>query len=332
MNHDFSGTTVITGASGHVGGNLARALVQKGVRPRVLVHRDTRAIDGLDVERVGGDVLDGASLGRAFEGAGVVYHLAAHISIDGAQGGAVRRINVQGTRNVVEACLRSGVRRLVHFSSIHAISQFPRDRVIDENNPPSEPPRCHEYDFTKAEGERLVREGVERGLDAVILNPTGILGPHDYKPSPFGQVLLDLFNGRFPALVGGGFNWVDVRDVVEGAVAAVQKGRRGERYILSGHYVTLVDLAKLAEEISGAKAPRFTAPLWLAMIGAPFVTAWNRIRGGRPLYTTEAIETLRWNRNVSCAKAEKELGYRRKPIRETLEDTYRWFKEAGKIR
>jgi dihydroflavonol-4-reductase len=319
----------VTGASGHVGGNLVRALLDEGHEVKVLVRNDTRAIEGLEVERVKGHLHSQRALFDLVRKTDVVYHLAARISLDGARGGEVHEANVDGTRNVVDACLEGKTGRLVHFSSIHAICQHPRDTAVDESRPLADEGPCHAYDRTKAAGERAVREGVSRGLDAVIVNPTGILGPHDYKPSAMGQVLLDLFNGAFPALVEGGFNWVDVRDVVQGAMAAARKGRKGERYLLSGHYLTLREMAAIVQEVSGRKPPRFVSPTWLALVGAPLVTAWNRLRGTRPLYTTESIKTLEWNKNIVCRKAEAELGYTRRPARETIRDTYLWFKAAG---
>jgi dihydroflavonol-4-reductase len=324
-------TIAITGASGHVGGNLVRELLRRGERVRIMVHRDTAAVDGLAADTVRGDLLNVRSLVDLVQGADMVFHLAASISIDGGQDGRVRTINVEGTRNVVEACVKSKVKRLVHFSSIHAICQYPRDRTIDETWPAAGEGRCHDYDLTKAEGEKIVMQGVEQGLDAVVVNPTGIIGPHDYKPSPMGQVLLNLFRRRFPALVEGGFNWVDVRDVVQGAILAAEKGRRGERYLLPGHYKTLRELGRIMEKATGVRPPRFVSPLWLALLGAPFMTAFNKLVGGRPLYTTESIRTLEWNPNISSAKAETELGYRRRPIEETVADTFQWFKEAGRI-
>ena len=321
----------VTGASGHVGGNLVRALLDEGHEVRVLVRNDTRALEGLEVERVQGHLLSRRAIFDLVRKADVVYHLAARISLDGGRGGEVQEANVEGTRTVVEACLDGKTGRLVHFSSIHAICQHPRDVAVDESRPMADEGPCHAYDRTKAAGERAVMDGVSRGLDAVVVNPTGILGPHDYKPSAMGQVLLDLFNGAFPALVEGGFNWVDVRDVVQGAMAAARQGRKGERYLLAGHYLTLREMAAIVQEVSGRRPPRFVSPFWLALVGAPLVTAWNRLRGTRPLYTTESIKTLQWNKNIVCRKAEAELGYTRRPALETIRDTYLWFKQAGRI-
>lgn len=323
--------TVVTGASGHIGGNLTRALLERGRSVRVTVRQDTRAIDGLEVQRVPADVLDPASLQRAFEGAEVVFHLAAVISITGDPAGAMQRTNIEGVRNVVEACLACGVRRLVHFSSIHALSHRPEAEPIDETRPFADGDALA-YDRTKAGGEQEVHRAVERGLDAVIVNPTAVIGPHDYKPSPVGQVLLDLYQRSFPALVEGGFDWVDVRDVVAGALAAEERGKTGERYLLSGRWASVADLARVVEEVTGVAAPRFVSPMWLARLGAPFVVAFNSVLGRRPLYTSSSLRALRCHRDVSSEKAKAELCYSSRPLRETVEDTIDWFEGAGMLR
>ena len=318
-------SVVVTGAAGHIGANLVRALLAQGRPTRALVHVDRKAVEGLDVEVFEGDIGNPDSLVDAFEGAEVVYHLAVHISIRNDEWPLLESINVIGSRNVVEACLRCGVRRLVHFSSIHAITQELTDI------PASESQHYPPYDRSKAAAEREVRQGIERGLDAVIISPTAIIGPYDYKPSHFGEALLKLANGKLPALVSGGFDWVDVRDVIQGAMRAEERAPTGAKYILSGHWVSLRDLAALVEQMTGASAPGFVCPMWLARIGAPIVTALDRLRGRRPLYTSASLQALRDNRSISYQKATKELDYHPRPFRETLIDTLRWFEENGRL-
>lgn len=322
---------VVTGAAGHVGGALVRALLARGVRPRVLVREDRRAVDGLGLEEVRGDVLDPAALDAAFDGADVVFHLAAFISLQAEDAPRTQAINVDGVRNVVEACLRARVGRLVHFSSIHAFSPLPRDQAIDETRPLCEGLDVPHYDRSKAAGERVVQEGRRRGLDAVILNPTGVIGPYDFRPSHMGEVFLDLYHRRLPGLVDGAFNWVDVRDVVEGALAAAERGRSGEKYLLSGHLAPVRDIAKLAQEVTGRRAPRMVAPMWVARAGAPLAGAVARAIGRRPLFTSASLHALRHHQLVSHDKATRELGYRPRPLRTTVEDTYAWFREVGLI-
>jgi dihydroflavonol-4-reductase len=193
--------TLVIGAAGHVGGNLVRALLDAGRQVRVGVYHDERALAGLAVERVTIDVLDPDSLRAACDGVEVVYHLAAVISITGEQRGWVHDVNVRGTANVAAACRAAGVRRLVHFSSIHAFCQEPLDQPLDETRPRATGPGHLAYDHSKALGETEILKAVEAGLDAVIVNPTSILGPRDYKPGPMGDVLLRLGRGTMPALV-----------------------------------------------------------------------------------------------------------------------------------
>ncbi len=324
-------TTVVTGASGHVGANLVRALLARQRPVRALVHVHQQAISGLGADLAGGDICDPASLSTAFRGAEVVYHLAADISILADRRSRLEATNITGTRNVVEACLRCGVRRLVHFSSIHAMNQEPLSVPVDESRPLARSRRCPPYDRSKAAGEEEVRRGIEQGLDAVIISPTAIIGPHDYQPSHLGEALLALARGRLPALVAGGFDWVDVRDVVAGAIQAEQEAPAGAKYLLSGHWMSLPDLANLVAEITGVPAPRFICPAWLARTGAPFTTAASRLSGKRPLYTSVSIRALCSNRNISHERATRNLGYQPRPLRETLADTIRWFQEAGQL-
>jgi dihydroflavonol-4-reductase len=225
------------------------------------------------------------------------------------------------------------VERLVHFSSIHAFSAAPVDGVIDESRPLARnQPHTLIYDRTKAEGERQVMAAVARGLDAVIVNPSSVIGPFDFAPSAMGEALIEIFHGRFPALVGGaGFDWVDVRDVVASALQAENRGRKGEHYLLTGHWLSFVELAQLWGRVSGAKIPRLVAPMWLARAGAPFVAGWSRLRGQRPLFTSDSLRVLRNHRRISHARADAELGHNPRPLEETLRDTYQWFQQAGRL-
>jgi dihydroflavonol-4-reductase len=318
----------ITGAGGHIGNNLSRFLLSQGAAVKALCHQDARALENLPLNLVYGDVLDLHSLMACFRDVEVVYHLASIISIEGGAQGIVREVNEQGTRLVVDACLRCGVERLVHFSSIHALQQTPLEIPLDEKRTLVDKTGSI-YDQSKAEAERIVLDGNQRGLDSVIVNPTAVIGPHDYKPSLMGRGLLALYNGTLPALVPGGFNWVDVRDVVQGAIQAGQLGETGERYLLSGSWASVRQIAERVETISGKPRPKFISPLWLARLGLPFIRAHASLNGTRALYTAESLNALEGaNRNVSCEKAEKHLKYHPRPLQKTLEDTFQWFQEA----
>jgi dihydroflavonol-4-reductase len=322
-------TVLVTGASGHVGANLVRALLDRGDVVRCLIHDGSRALDGLDIERVTGDVTRAESLTAALEGVELVFHLAAVISIDGSQGGQVEAVNVEGVRNVATAALAAGVRRFVHCCSVHAFDQAPLGEPLDERRSRALGPANNTYDRSKAHGEVAVRELVADGLDAVIVHPTGIIGPYDFGPSRMGQVLIDLHRRSLLGLIEGGFDWVDVRDVVAGLLAAAARGRTGESYLLSGHWRSIGEVAATALDVTGVPSPRFVCPMWLARVGAPFVTGFHRVFGGEPLFTSESLNALRANRRILWDKAGEELGYAPRPFADTLRDTYAWFHEAG---
>jgi dihydroflavonol-4-reductase len=320
----------VTGATGHIGACLVRALQKRGRKVRALVHNNQKALEGLDIDIVKGNINDPYSLAQAFSGAEVVYHLAASISLSMNDWPAVEAVNVMGTRNVVDACLKCGVRRLMHFSSIHAMTQEPLNEPLDERRSLVDAAGCPPYDRSKAAGEREVREGIEQGLDAVILNPTSVIGPDDYQLSHMGTALLAMAKGKLPALIEGGFDWVDVRDVVAAALAAEEKAPQAAKYLLSGNYATICELAELTENILGTPAPRFVCPTWLARTGAPVLTAFNQITRNRPLFTDVTVRALtHCNHNISHERATREMGYNPRPLRETLKDTFRWFEKAG---
>ncbi len=317
---------VITGTSGLVGGNLARALISMGYPIRGLIHQDRRAVEGLDIQLVEGDIRDLSSLRVAFRGADIVYHLAASISLAAGNWPTMEAVNVIGTRNVVEACLECGVRRLVHLSSIHALEQEPLDISLDESRPLALSPRHPPYDRSKALGEIEIQKGIEEGgLDAVIINPTAIVGPYDYKPSYFGQAIIAMCQGRIPALVRGGFDWVDVRDVVTGMIAAQQHAPTGAKYLLSGHWRSVAEIAGLVSKLSGTPSPRLTVPMWLAYLGLPAIGLISRVNRKEPLYTRFSLDALKSNPHIRHTRAAQVLGFQPRPFEETLSDTIKWF-------
>ncbi len=306
----------VTGGTGHLGVNLVRALEARG--------------DEVRNHRV--DVADRPALEQCFDGVEVVFHLAALISITGDQGGKVTATNVTGAENSARAAYKAGVRRFVHVASVHAFDMHPLDAPVDETRARAFGPRHAAYDRSKALGEKAVRAVFSEGLDGVVIHPSGILGPADPRPSRMGQFFLDLQHRRMPALTEGGFDWVDVRDVVDGILAAAERGRAGESYILSGYWRSVRELAELAAAITGVPAPKLTSPMWAARLGAPFMTAFNRVTGIEPLYTSEALDALEANHVLSHAKAARELGYSPRPTPETVRDLYTWFGANGRLR
>lgn len=330
MNEDLP--TLVTGASGHLGANLVRALLDRGRQVRALIHESTAGIDGLSVEVVRADLLDREAVLRACRGAGTVFHLAGKVSAGWEADAALNAINVVGTGNLVEGCLASGVRRLVHFSSIQALAPKPGTNEIDETCDlvPSSDRARGSYDRAKAAAEQLVLDAALRGLDVVVVNPTAVIGPCDFQRSPMGEVLAALGRGKLPALVAGGnCDYVDARDVANGALAAEARGRRGERYILSGTRLSLVELARRWAAVTGRAAPRLVVPMILARLAALFAPRWSRWRGRRPLFTPESLRVLRTQPPASHRKSDLELGYRPRPLDETLRDTCAWMRTQG---
>lgn len=312
---------VVTGAAGHLGANLVRELLAGGCRVAALVRKSTRALEGLDVACHPGDVLDPPSLRRAFQGAQTVYHLAARISITSGQREQLQLVNVEGTGNVVQACCLEGVNTLVHFSSIHALDMKPLGRPVTEDNRLLGASEGSDYDCSKAQAERLVRAHGCPSLSTRIIYPTAVIGPHDYNGSLTGQAIGRMARGRLPMLIKGGFDWVDARDVAAAAVAAAETGADGDRYILSGHYRTVAEMAQEIAALGGAHPPRFMVTPRLAGRFAPFMSVWASLRKEQPLYTRESLETLKANPEVSHALAKRRLGYCPRPFADSLRDT-----------
>jgi len=317
----------VTGATGHLGANVVRALLDGGYTVRAIARSiDSPALHGLSVERVAADVLDRPALLSAFAGCDVVVHLAAKISIRGDRDGEVRRTNVEGTRNAVAAARAAGVDRFVHVSSVHAMRLDGAGGVADESRP-LVGEGAFAYDRSKAEGERIVLGAAADGFGALVLRPTGIIGPHDFRLSRAGAMLREFYRGKRPFLIPGGFDWVDARDVAATIVAAAARGRAGQAYLLSGNWVSIADLARLCGEIGGTERRRLVLPRWTALAALPFVETLANLRSGEPLFTRESLAAVASNtRSLSSRKAADELGFTTRPIVETLHDTFDWLK------
>lgn len=323
---------VVTGAAGFLGNNLVRYLMKKNYSVKALIREDEKGLLDVEVERESVDVRKVDTLQRAFAAADVVFHCAAVVSIQGSKGGLVEDVNIGGVKNVVQACLDQKVKKLVHFSSVHALDPSPHNEKITEQRSLCDASPHHPaYARSKANGEREILKGVERGLDACILNPSGMIGPYDFTPSPLGEALIQMYRRSLPALVNGGYNWVDVRDVIASAHAAIETGRPGERYLLTGYSTSVKQLAQAAFAVTGKKPPMFTCPLWLARLSAPLMEVWANMTKSPPLYTRESIQVLGDNDAFEHTKASTELGHKPRPLEETLKDTYDWFAQADML-
>ena len=320
---------LVTGATGHIGNVLVRSLLEKGEKVRALIWRgeDRTPLKDLDVECVEGDVLDPASLEKAIQGVDKIYHLAGIISIMPGKNEIVQRVNVEGTRNMLTIAQRTGVRRFVYTSSIHAITRAPHGREINEDLPFDTDNPAGVYDRSKAEASLEVQEAARQGLNAVIVCPTGVIGPYDYRGSEMGQVILEAIGTRPQFYVDGAYDFVDVRDVAQGMILASEKGRRGESYILSGERISVFNLMDTVRQITGLHFPSIKIPFNLAVFAAQFTPLYYRLTHTKPRFTPYSLTTLQSNSNISNAKARRELGYKPRSLRDSLVDTIRWFLE-----
>lgn len=320
----------VTGGSGRLGCSLVRALLARGDQVRVLEHGDgiPASLQGLDVELIHGSVLDKEAVKTAIAEATVVYHLAAKVELDRDLDGSVQTINVEGTRNVAQACLAAGL-RMVHTSSHHALVLEPLDQPLDESKPLALNHPCF-YHRSKAQAEQLVSQMVqEQGLNAVIVNPGTITGPHDYEPSMFAQGLIDLAKGKLPAMLGIKTDCADARDIAAAMIAAAERGRTGERYLLSGEALPMRELTALWSEITGCKVPQLFLPLWFGWLIIPFTVGIARLTGQKPLFTANMLRASVANDVIDCAKAARELDYQPRSIEDSLRDSFHFYQQQG---
>ncbi|RCK75672.1 MAG: Dihydroflavonol-4-reductase [Anaerolineae bacterium] len=320
---------LVTGATGHIGNVLVRKLVEQGEKVRAFYwyRENPLSLSGVDAELFPGDILDRNSLQRAMEGVDTIYHLAGVISIMPGPNPLIWRVNVEGTRNILELAKKKCVKRLVYTSSIHALRRIPTGRIIDESVgfDPDNP--YGEYDRCKAIASLDVKRAAQEGLDAVIICPTGVIGPYDFYHSEMGEFLQSVAQGQLIFYIEGAYDFVDVRDVVAGLISARAAGRRDEIYILGGHKVNIKELIKTVSRITRKPTLNIKLPLFLAKVIARISPYYARIMNFRPRLTPYSIEVLRSNSDISHQKATRELGYKPRPIFETISDTVKWFLE-----
>jgi dihydroflavonol-4-reductase len=328
-----TGLIAVTGASGLIGNVLVRRLLEQGRTVRAITHskRHEVSLDGLPVERVTLDILNPNAVGKALEGADVVYHLAAMVSVSPTRTRPMYRINVRGTQNVIQACLRNHVRRLIYTSSVAALVPPPFGTCIDESAELAPEKVADGYGRSKARAAQKVLEAAQAGLDAVVVYPSGVIGPHDFKPTQTGQTILDYVHRKIIAWLDGAYDFVDVRDVANGLTLAAEKGRAGRTYLLSGSRITVRDMFQLLEELTGVKAPWFKLPHGPARVAAALAPIYYGLRQTEPLLTTYSLDVLCSNCEFSSARARLELGYATRPIQETVKDTLDWFRQVGRI-
>lgn len=322
----------VTGASGHLGNVVCRVLLERGYRVRVLHRNDTTPFEGLNVERCPGDVLNVTAVDQFVSGCDYVIHAAAIISIHGDPTGIVFKTNTEGPKNIAEACIKHHVKRLIHVSSTHAVMELPFETPFDETRPYKQK-GAFAYDFSKSTGEQLMLNYFRQGkLDGFVVRPSSVIGPFDFRPSEIGKALLDFYRRKIPVLPAGGYNFIDVRDISATIVNALNKGRTGEIYLLSGDYYSMKNFAGVVHEASGKKVPRLVLPFWFLKMLLPFVKWYGKLKKANPVFTIEAITALKLGHpNMVNEKAKKELEHVCRPLKESIADFYKWNKERNII-
>jgi dihydroflavonol-4-reductase len=328
-------TTLVTGATGFVGSAVARALAARGHALRLLTRptSDRRNLAGVDAEVVVGDLTDPASLARAAAGCRYVFHVAADYRFWVPDPEAMLRTNVAGSLAMLRAAMDAGAERIVYCSSVAALGQFGDGRLADETTPTHEADFIGIYKRSKYLAERAVLEMAQReGAPVVVVNPAAPVGPRDIKPTPTGKMILDAAAGRVPAYIDTGLNIVHVDDVAEGHVLALERGRIGERYVLGGANMTLLEILTLVAEVAGRRPPFIRLPEAVLWPVALVMEGLARVIHFEPMMTRAHLKMARKKMYYSSAKAETELGYLARSARTSVEDAVAWFRTNGMLR
>jgi dihydroflavonol-4-reductase len=324
---------LVTGACGHLGSQIVKQLVLRGERVRVLKlpGENDSLLSGLKVESVLGDVRDVDSLRPFFsakqEDEVNVIHAAGIVTIAAKVDENLRRVNVEGTRNIVGLCMENKVRRLLYVSSVHALPERPRGETVREASVFDVNAVSGAYAKTKAEATRIVLDAGQSGLNVVVVHPSGIIGPGDLGSNLSNQIFRDYLYGRLPAIVKGGYDFVDVRDVAGGCILALKKGKPGNCYILANTHYEIRQLTDMLQKFAGIKRRPLSLPLWLVSAVAPLAETLDKLRSQRPLFTRYSLYTLSSNDCFSSEKARTELGYTTRPMEETMRDIVLWERE-----
>ena len=322
----------VTGATGFVGSHVARALAAQGADLRLLVRSgsDLRNIQELQAERVMGDLRDAASLKKAVAGCDVVFHVAADYRLWVRDPDEMYRSNVEGTKAILEAARESKVRRMVYTSSVATMGFQSNGHLANEESPVSLANMIGPYKRSKYMAEELAIRAGKSGMDVVVVNPTTPVGERDIKPTPTGRIVVDFLKKKFPAYVDTGLNLVDVAECAQGHIAALEKGRSGERYILGGENLTLKQILDRLADITGLPSPKIEVPYVVALAtGVVDQIVTGYIRNREPRATIDAVRMGRKKMFVSSGKAEQDLGWKTVPVDAALRRAVEWFQANG---
>lgn len=323
---------LVTGGTGFIGTNVVRTLLARGYAVRIMARKgaDRRIVAGLDVEWVEGDVRDPQAVGRAVSGCSHVFHVAALYTFH-APPREVYAVNVDGTRNVLQAAWEEGAERVVYTSSVAALGLRSDGVPADETTPPTSATVVGDYKKSKLLAQKVALAFAQRGLPVIVVNPSFPVGPFDWKPTPTGQVIVDFLSGRMPAYVEGGLNVVAVEDVAVGHVLAAERGRPGEMYVLGGENLTMRDFFRLLSVVSGRPAPRVRLPAAPLLPLAYLNAAWCTLVGGVPRLTPDTARMACHRMFYDPSKAVRELGLPQTPAQEALRRAVTWFEENGYV-
>ena len=321
---------LVTGATGFIGSAIVRELIRDGEEVRVLVRAisDTRNIDKLDVERVYGDIRDGESMKKALKGCDTLYFTAAFFAHWTPDKDLPYEVNVGGTKASLQAALDAGIQKVVYTSTnntMGAHGPIPVDEQAEFNHWKT----GDNYSISKYLAETEARSFVAKGLPIVIVNPTLVIGTNDIKPTPSGQMIIDVATGKMPGYIEGGTNVIDVEDVARGHILAAKKGRVGERYLLGNENITVSDYFKLIADIAGVKPPTFKIPYSLAVALGYVFELGASITKKSPVVTASEVRIGRKQEFYNCSKAVKELGLPQTPINVAIDKAINWFRENG---
>jgi dihydroflavonol-4-reductase len=319
---------LVTGASGHIGNVLVRTLLKKGLEVGVidLDPENDPVLKPLNLKMYKGDIRDLNFLTKTFKNVDTVIHVAGIVSITPWRKKLINDVNVRGTKNVVKACIKAGVKRLVYTSSVHALYEPPKGKTVIEKLANSVKKVLGEYARTKVLATKEVFKGIKKGLNAVITYPSGVIGPYDFKHSEMGEMIRDYSQGKYKYYVDGAYNFVDVRDIANGIYLAMTKGKKGEDYILAGNRITVQELFRKISKITNTPPPKFKIPTFIAKLLAPFALLYYKLSKEVPIFTPYSLAVLNSNSNISSKKAKRELGYSFRSIEETLKDIIKWNK------
>lgn len=328
---------IVTGANGFLGNNIIRKLADTGaeIRALVLPKDSVRSLCGLPCKLYEGDVTRKDTLEDIFDveaGAEVfVIHCAAIVYIKSRYSQKVYDVNVNGTKNIIDKVLELGA-RLVYVSSVHALAEKPAGEVMTEVQEFAPDAVEGLYAKTKAEiANYVLKMTREKGLNACIVHPSGMIGPYDFGNSHLTQLILDFLNHKLTACVKGGYDFVDVRDVADGILSACRKGRSGECYLLSNKYIEIKELLDTVSEVAGIRKIKTVLPMWFAKLTAPVSELYYALLKQPPLYTSYSLYTLTANSRFSCQKAMTELAYHPRELKDTISDTVDWLRKQGRI-